>query len=100
MFRNWRDLIKPREIEIDERTQTDSYAKFECQPLERGYGITIGNALRRILLSSIMGTAVTKIEAEGALHEFTSLPDVKEDVTDIILNIKELNLKSHVEEPR
>jgi len=100
MYRNWRDLIKPREIEIDERTQTDSYAEFECQPLERGYGITIGNALRRILLSSIMGTAVTKIKAEGALHEFTSLPDVKEDVTDIILNIKELNLKSHVQESR
>lgn len=100
MYRNWRDLIKPREIEIDERTQTETYAKFECEPLERGFGITVGNALRRILLSSIMGTAVTKIKAEGALHEFTSLPDVKEDVTDIILNVKELRLKSHVDEPR
>jgi DNA-directed RNA polymerase subunit alpha len=93
-------MIRPREIEIDPRSQSDTYAKFECQPLERGYGITIGNALRRILLSSIRGTAVTKIKAEGALHEFTSLPEVKEDVTDILLNVKELRLKSHVEEPR
>ena len=90
MYRNWRDLIKPREVNIDERSQTETYAEFECEPLERGYGITIGNALRRILLSSIMGAAVTKVQAEGALHEFTSLPEVKEDVTDIILNIKEL----------
>ncbi len=100
MYRNWRNMIRPREIEIDPRSQSDTYAKFECQPLERGYGITIGNALRRILLSSIRGTAVTKINAEGALHEFTSLPEVKEDVTDILLNVKELRLKSHVEEPR
>lgn len=100
MYRNWRNMIRPREIEIDSRSQSDTYAKFECQPLERGYGITIGNALRRILLSSIRGTAVTKIQAEGALHEFTSLPEVKEDVTDILLNVKELRLKSHVEEPR
>ncbi len=100
MYKNWRDMIRPREIEIDPRSQSDSYAKFECQPLERGYGITIGNALRRILLSSIRGTAVTKVQAEGALHEFTSLPEVKEDVTDILLNIKELRLKSHADEPR
>jgi DNA-directed RNA polymerase subunit alpha len=100
MYRNWRNLIKPREIEIDQRTQSETYAKFECQPLERGYGVTIGNALRRVLLSSIRGTAITKVKAEGALHEFTSLPEVKEDVTDIILNIKELKLQSHVEEPR
>ncbi|MFB6350744.1 MAG: DNA-directed RNA polymerase subunit alpha [Bradymonadaceae bacterium] len=100
MYRNWRDMIRPREIEIDPRSQSDTYAKFECQPLERGYGITIGNALRRILLSSIMGTAVTKVQAEGALHEFTSLPEVKEDVTDILLNVKELRLKSHVDEAR
>jgi len=100
MYRNWRDLIKPREVNIDERSQSETYAEFECEPLERGYGITIGNALRRILLSSIMGAAVTKVQAEGALHEFTSLPEVKEDVTDIILNVKELKLKSHSDEPR
>ena len=100
MYRNWRDLIKPREIEIDPRTHSETYAEFEVEPLERGYGITVGNALRRLLLSSIMGTAVTKVQAEGALHEYTSLPDVKEDVTDILLNVKELRLKSHVDEPR
>jgi DNA-directed RNA polymerase subunit alpha len=100
MYKNWRNLIKPREINIDARTKTETYAKFECQPLERGYGVTIGNALRRVLLSSIRGTAVTKMKAEGAVHEFTSLPEVKEDVTDIILNLKELKLKSHIDEPR
>lgn len=93
MYRNWRDLIKPREVEIDQRSKTDTYAKFVCEPFERGYGITIGNALRRILLSSIVGAAVTKIKIDGALHEFTSLPEVKEDVTDIVLNLKELRLK-------
>lgn len=95
MYRNWRDLIKPREVEIDQRSKTDTYAKFVCEPFERGYGITIGNALRRILLSSIVGAAVTKIKIDGALHEFTSLPEVKEDVTDIVLNLKELRLKLH-----
>nr|WP_283809657.1 DNA-directed RNA polymerase subunit alpha [Lujinxingia vulgaris] len=98
MYRNWRDLIKPREVEIDQRSKTDTYAKFVCEPFERGYGITIGNALRRILLSSIVGAAVTKIKIDGALHEFTSLPEVKEDVTDIVLNLKELRLKLHGDE--
>ncbi len=100
MYKNWRNLIKPRDIHIDQRTKSDTYAKLECQPLERGYGTTIGNALRRVLLSSIRGTAVTKMKAEGAVHEFTSLPEVKEDVTDIILNLKELKLKSRIDEPR
>ncbi len=93
MYRNWRDLIRPREVKIDLRTKTDTYAKFVCEPLERGYGMTIGNALRRILISSIMGAAVTKVKIDGALHEFTSLPEVKEDVTDIVLNLKELRVK-------
>lgn len=93
MYRNWRDLIRPREVKIDLRTKTDTYAKFVCEPLERGYGMTIGNALRRILISSIMGAAVTKVKLDGALHEFTSLPEVKEDVTDILLNLKELRVK-------
>lgn len=93
MFQNWRDLIKPREVEIDERSKSETYAEFVCEPFERGFGITIGNALRRILLSSIVGAAVTKIKIEGALHEFTSLPEIKEDVTDIVLNLKELRLK-------
>ena len=98
MFRNWRDLIRPREVEIDERTKSETYAEFSCEPLERGFGVTVGNSLRRILLSSIMGAAVTKIKIEGAVHEFTSLPEVKEDVTDMVLNIKELRLKLHSEE--
>jgi DNA-directed RNA polymerase subunit alpha len=100
MYQNWRDLIKPREVKIDPRSKTDTYAKFVCEPLERGYGITVGNALRRILLSSIMGAAVTKVKIDGALHEFTSLPEVKEDVTDIVLNLKELRIKLHGHESR
>lgn len=98
MYRNWRDLIRPREVKIDPRTKTDTYAKFVCEPLERGYGITLGNALRRVLISSIMGAAVTKIKIDGSVHEFGSLPEVKEDVIDIILNIKNLRLKLHAEE--
>ncbi len=97
-YKNWRDLIKPREVEIDERTQSDTYAEFVAEPFERGFGTTVGNSLRRILLSSIVGAAVTKIKIEGALHEFTSLPEVKEDVTDIVLNVKELRLKLHADE--
>ncbi len=100
IYRNWRDLIKPREVIIDPRSKSQTYAKFICEPLERGYGDTVGNALRRILLSSIMGAAVTKVKIEGALHEFSSLPEIKEDVIDIVLNIKELRLKLHGEEER
>lgn len=92
-YRNWRDLIRPREVKIDLRSKTATYAKFVCEPLERGYGMTIGNALRRILISSIMGAAVTKVKIDGSLHEFTSLPEVKEDVIEIVLNLKELRLK-------
>ena len=92
MYRNWRDLIRPREVNIDLRSKTSTYAKFVCEPLERGYGMTIGNALRRILISSIRGAAVTKVKIDGALHEFTSLPEVKEDVIEIVLNLKELRL--------
>ncbi|MDX9721882.1 MAG: DNA-directed RNA polymerase subunit alpha [Myxococcota bacterium] len=94
MHRNWTDLIRPRIVEIDRETKTDRYAKFVCEPLERGYGYTLGNALRRILLSSLQGAAVTSIQIDGALHEFTTLPEVKEDVTEIVLNIKELLLRS------
>lgn len=93
MYRNWRDLIKPKEVRIDAGSKTPTYAKFVCEPLERGFGTTLGNSLRRILLSSLQGAAVTSVRIEGALHEFTTLPDVKEDVTDIILNVKELLFK-------
>ncbi len=100
MYRNWRELIRPREVKIDTRSKTEKYAKFTCEPLQRGYGITLGNALRRILIGSIMGSAVTKVQIKGAVHEFTSLPDVKEDVTDIILNLKNLRVKLHGDESK
>ncbi len=100
MHRNWTDLIRPKGVEIDNETRTATYCKFECEPLERGYGSTIGNALRRILLSSLQGAAVTAVKIDGALHEFQPLPDVKEDVTIIILNIKELLIKSDITEPK
>jgi len=92
--RNWRDLIRPRGIHIEQETLTDFYGRFSCEPLERGYGITLGNSLRRVLLSSLQGAAATAIRVDGALHEFTTIGDVVEDVTDIILNLKEVVFKS------
>jgi DNA-directed RNA polymerase subunit alpha len=91
MAKNWRDLIRPRMLEIEERS--DTYGKFSCEPLERGFGTTLGTALRRVLLSSLQGAAITHVKIEGALHEFTSLPGVVEDVTDIVLNLKETLFK-------
>lgn len=99
MHRNWTDLIRPKNVEIDNETRTANYTRFVCEPLERGFGSTIGNALRRILLSSLQGAAVTAVRIDGALHEFMPLPDVKEDVTIIVLNIKELLIKSDISEP-
>src|SRR5690625_3290207 len=94
ILNNWRDLIRPREVRIESDTRSETYARFLAEPLERGYGSTIGNALRRVLLSSIRGTAVTAVKIDGALHEFQTLPEVGEDVSEIILNIKEIRLKS------
>ena len=91
MAKNWRELIRPRTLEIEENKGT--FGKFTCEPLERGFGTTLGNGLRRILLSSLQGAAVTFVKFDGALHEFTSLPNVVEDVTDIILNLKEVLLR-------
>lgn len=99
-FRNWRDLIKPKALLVDKESLTPSYGKFFAEPLERGFGITLGNALRRVLLSSLQGAAVTSVRIEGALHEFTSLPGITEDVADIILNVKDLLLKMSTYEPR
>ena len=99
MYKNWRDLIKPRDVRLDPDSKTETYTKFYAEPLERGFGITLGNGLRRILLSSLMGAAVTAVKIDGALHEFTTLPDVKEDVTDIILNLKSLRIRSMAEGP-
>ncbi len=91
--RNWRDLIRPRKLEVDPETLTETYGKFTCEPLERGFGTTLGNSLRRILLSSLQGAAITAVKIEGALHEFTTIPEVVEDVTDIVLNLKEVLLE-------
>ncbi len=99
MHRNWQNLIKPKRLEPEEGTLTDFYGKFTAEPLERGFGITIGNALRRILLSSIQGSAITSVRIEGILHEFSTIPGVREDVTDIILNLKEIRLKLFSEGP-
>lgn len=96
--RNWRDLIRPKAIHIEQESASDFYAKFTCEPLERGFGITVGNSLRRVLLASLQGAAITATRMEGALHEFTTIPDVVEDVTDIILNLKEVVFKA--ESPR
>ncbi|MGI6119677.1 MAG: DNA-directed RNA polymerase subunit alpha [Desulfosporosinus sp.] len=93
------EIEKPR-IECSERSEDDSYAKFVVEPLESGYGITLGNSLRRILLSSLPGLAVTSVKIEGVLHEFSTIPGVLEDVTEIILNLKSLALKGYTDEPR
>jgi DNA-directed RNA polymerase subunit alpha len=95
MQNDWRDLIKPKTVEFEEKELTPSYGKFYAEPLERGYGITIGNALRRILLSTLPGYAITAVRIKGVLHEFSTLPGVKEDVTDIVLNLKEVRLRLH-----
>jgi len=95
MQNDWRDLIKPKAVEFEEKEQTPSYGRFFAEPLERGYGTTIGNSLRRILLSSLPGYAITAVRIKGVLHEFSTIPGVKEDVTDIVLNLKELRLKLH-----
>jgi len=100
MQKNWRSLIRPKHIEIDEKTHTPTYGEFIVQPLEKGFGITLGNALRRVLLSSIYGAAITSVRFDGVLHEFTTIPGVKEDVTDIILNLKGVRFKVHQEDPR
>src|SRR5215470_10890525 len=93
VHRNWRDLIKPKRLQVDKDSLTPTYGKFFAEPLERGFGITIGNSLRRVLLSSLQGAAVTSVKIEGALHEFTSLPGITEDVADIILNVKDVLIK-------
>ena len=97
---SWRDFQFPKRINIDESSYSPFYGKFIAEPLERGYGVTFGNALRRVLLSSIEGAAVTNIRIEGVLHEFSTIPGVKEDVPEIILNIKNLVLRSYSKTPR
>ncbi len=95
MHNDWRDLIKPKAVEFDEKELTPTYGRFFAEPLERGYGITIGNGLRRILLSSLPGFAITAVRMKNVLHEFSTMPGVKEDVTDVVLNLKEVRLRLH-----
>ncbi len=100
MHRNWRELIKPKKVDVESDENEKTFGKFTCEPLERGFGLTIGNALRRVLLSSLQGAAVVSVKIEGVLHELTTIPGVVEDVSDIILNIKEVRLKLHGDPPR
>jgi DNA-directed RNA polymerase subunit alpha len=93
--RNWRDLIRPKSLSVETDTLSPTYGRFVCEPLERGFGITLGNSLRRVLLSSLQGAAITAVKIDGALHEFTSVPDVVEDVTTIVLNMKEVVVRAH-----
>jgi DNA-directed RNA polymerase subunit alpha len=92
MQKNWRELIKPKRLEVETK-EPSTHGKFECEPLERGFGTTLGNALRRVLLSSLQGAAITSVKIDGVLHEFSTIPGVLEDVTDVILNLKEVRFK-------
>ncbi len=96
----WRGLELPSQVMPDRSTLSNTYGKFTVEPFERGFGVTVGNSLRRVLLSSLEGSAVTQIKLHGAQHEFTTLPGVKEDVTDIVLNVKSLVVKNHSEQTR
>jgi DNA-directed RNA polymerase subunit alpha len=96
----WTGFQKPKRLAVNTETLTDKYGQFSAQPFERGFGTTIGNALRRVLLSSIEGGAITAVKIEGVLHEFSSIPGVVEDATDIILNLKQIPLKMNVEGPK
>ena len=93
----WKGFQKPKRLEVDRETQTDHYGRFYAQPFERGFATTVGNTLRRVLLSSIEGAAVTAIRVEGVLHEFSPIPGAMEDTTDLILNLKRVPLKLHVD---
>jgi len=98
--RNWKQLIRPRRIDVATDTATGFYGKFTAEPLERGFGTTLGNALRRILLSSLQGAAIVSVRIENVQHEYSTMVGVVEDVTDIILNLKEIRLRMHSPEPR
>ena len=99
-YKNWRDLQYPRGLERDAQVSTPFYGKFACEPLEPGYGVTLGNALRRVLLSSIQGPAITAARIEGVSHEFSTMPGVMEDVTEIVLNLKNVDLMMHTYDPQ
>src|SRR5438105_6635839 len=96
----WRGLELPNRVGCDRSTLTDTYGRFSAEPFERGFGVTVGNSLRRILLSSLEGSAVTQVKIQGVQHEISTIPGVVEDVTDMILNIKSLVVKSLSEQPK
>ncbi|RZJ38729.1 MAG: DNA-directed RNA polymerase subunit alpha, partial [Brevundimonas sp.] len=98
--RNWQELIRPEKPQIELGSDSQRKARLVAEPLERGFGVTLGNALRRVLLSSLQGAAVTAIQIDGVVHEFSSLEGVREDVVDIVLNIKQLALRMHAEGPK
>jgi DNA-directed RNA polymerase subunit alpha len=100
MHKNWTELIKPKKLEIDPETHTRFFGKFTCEPLERGFGTTLGNALRRVLLSALRGSAITSIKIKGIYHEFSPIPGIIEDVTEIILNLKAVRFKIHSKEEK
>jgi DNA-directed RNA polymerase subunit alpha len=97
--RNWRELIRPRSLESDGES-SETYWRVACEPLERGFGVTLGNALRRVLLSSLQGAAITAVRINNVLHEFSTIPGVMEDVSDIVLNLKEVRLRMHGSGPK
>jgi DNA-directed RNA polymerase subunit alpha len=99
MQRPWHTIIKPKCLEVEEETLTSSYGRFTAEPFERGFGITLGNSLRRIMIASLQGAAITAVRIDGILHEFSTVPGVREDVTEIVLNLKEARLKLHSDGP-
>jgi len=98
--RNWRQLIRPRRLEVEDDTLTSNYGRFFCEPLERGFGTTLGNALRRVLLSSLQGAAITNIRIGNVLHEFSTIPGVMEDVATVVLNLKDVRVRMNAEGPK
>lgn len=100
MYKNWRDLIRPKKLQVEAESYTSTYGKYYAEPFERGFGTTLGNSLRRVILSSLQGAAITSVKIKGVLHEFSAIPGVTEDVTDIILNLKGVRFKMHGQEPR
>ena len=98
--KNWTELIKPNKLDIAGGANPSRQASVVAEPLERGFGLTLGNAMRRVLMSSLQGAAVTSLQIEGVLHEFSSIPGVREDVTDVVLNIKGMALRMHSEGPK
>src|ERR1700756_4110116 len=98
--KNWQELIRPNKLQVSPGSDPKRIATVVAEPLERGFGLTLGNALRRVLMSSLQGAAVTSMQIEGVLHEFSSLPGVLEDVTDIVLNVKSIDLRMYGEGPK